>query len=397
MTELQFVIAERNEIIYHYLQQRLKNWNLNSSMKLTSVSWFDLWNCIRDAIYQRQGFEITEVGSTWLGSLVGMNALRPIEPLEINQIGQPDSFLPAAWNSTMIKGDQRVWGIPWMTDTRIIYVWRDLLEAQGIDCDTAFQTPEQMEETFQLLQAGGMATPWITMTNRDNNIIFNLAPWVWQAGGNFLSPNLKSTAFAEADAVRGIEAYFRLRRYMIPGSSISERDAVYRFSRREAAVTLSGPWLLTRLRDPYENPAGIADLCLVLPPGPAFVGGSHLVMLKHTQASMERPAINLISRMTAWQSQMELGAIMGMLPVRLDAMNDPIYAEDPYYQTMIAALKGGRSFPAAPRWNVVEEGLTDAFFQIWRTIESNPSQPIQDVIAQHLEPLARHLDTILTA
>jgi len=397
MSEFEFAIAERSEFIYHYFLQRLKHWHLDTSVRFSMTPWPELWDSARNAAFQHKGFETAEIGSTWLGSLAKMNVLRPFEPSELKQFGRSDTFLPAAWASTMLNGDQHIWGIPWMGDTRVIYFWRDMLEACNIDCDTAFQTPEQMEETFRRLQAGGIENPWITMTSCVNNTVHNLVPWLCQAGGDFLSPNRKSTAFAESNALRGIEAYFRLRRYMVPCVSMSEMDAIYRFSRREAAVTINGPWLLTRLRDAYENPNGTANLGLTLPPGPAFVGGSHLIIFRHISASHERSAVNLISQLTSRQSQMELGTMLGMLPVRLDVMDDPVYANDPDYRVMIAAMRGGYSLPAVPRWGLVEESLRDAFYQIWQTIETNPKQSVGDIVAGQMEALAHHLDGILAA
>jgi ABC-type glycerol-3-phosphate transport system substrate-binding protein len=94
---------------------------------------------------------------------------------------------------------------------------------------------------------------------------------------------------------------------------------------------------------------------------------------------------------------MELGTMLGMLPVRLDVMDDPVYANDPDYRVMIAAMRGGYSLPAVPRWGLVEESLRDAFYQIWQTIETNPKQSVGDIVARHMEALAHHLDGILAA
>jgi ABC-type glycerol-3-phosphate transport system substrate-binding protein len=149
-------------------------------------------------------------------------------------------------------------------------------------------------------------------------------------------------------------------------------------------------YLQGRLSNEEWDYLGMAQL-----PGPAFVGGSNLVIWDQIPENLERAALDLIEYLLSPKIQRDLCWAFKFLPARLDVLNDPLFATHPYYRVLIDALPGGRSLPSIPLWGRVEENLTATFGNIWDQILQNPGHPVEDVVVQHIETLAERLDRTL--
>jgi multiple sugar transport system substrate-binding protein len=397
MAEIVFSVAERAHAVVQYLEEKLSGNKTADfpAVKLRNVSVGEWWNELRRAATAQSTLSVSEVGSTWAESLISMNALRPFYQGELAQLGGREMFAPVSHQSMSIVGDGRIWAIPWQMDVRCIFYWRDMLEVAGIDEATAFKSFDALEDTLSQLQASGFATPWVMPTMRANNTLYHLATWMWGTGGDFVDATGKNTRFAEPESLDGIIRYYNLKRYMTPGQRLSDDDAQTAFCERRAAVITRGLWLTTylqgQLSDEEWNNLGIAML-----PGPAFVGGSNLVIWNQTPDHLEDAALSLIAYLVSPEIQRDLCWAFKFLPVRLDVLEDPLFAHDPFYRVLIDALAGGRSLPSIPNWGTLEENLTAAFGDIWDQIIENPGQSVADVVRERMENLAVRLDRTLS-
>jgi maltose-binding protein MalE len=141
--------------------------------EMYEVAWEEAWEeLVRIGLY-RSGPDVSQIGTTWLESIVATGAVRPFTDGEVDSIGGNRAFFPAAWQTVFLpwERDSKVWAIPWLVGTRIIFYWRDMLEQAGIDEQTAFSTPDSVEETMIRLQESAVETPW----------------GVWAIGGHILA------------------------------------------------------------------------------------------------------------------------------------------------------------------------------------------------------------------
>jgi ABC-type glycerol-3-phosphate transport system substrate-binding protein len=219
-----------------------------------------------------------------------------------------------------------------------------MLEAAEIDEGTAFETPEQMDETFSRLQASGVASPWVAPTTRISNTLHHIASWVWQRGGDFVSEDGTRTLFCQPEALAGICDYFRLHRYLPQDKLPLQLDQIASaFARRRAAAMMDGPWSLTGFTHPEASPNRAANLGVALPPGPPFVGPSNLVIWGHIAPREERAAVEWVNRLIAPETQYGYCSVTGLLPVRLDVLSEPPYSTDPYWRIFGEALHSGHA------------------------------------------------------
>ena len=187
--ELEFsIMAESPANIQPLLDQFEAEYRIRVRLRLLTwdIAWSDL---VKVALYG-DGPDVSEIGSTWLGDLVAMNALRPFAEQELAALGKPSDFLPSAWNGGRVANQAQMWAIPWFTGARLLFYRRHLLERAGVDERTAFTTAGQFDETLSRLQASGAQVPWTVPTG----LLADLT---------LLSPDLHVTA----TIVQGQEVY----------------------------------------------------------------------------------------------------------------------------------------------------------------------------------------------
>jgi multiple sugar transport system substrate-binding protein len=306
-------------------------------------------------------------------------------------LGDPADLIAAAWESASLATSSQLWAVPWLADTRVLYYRRDLLEQAGIDEQQAFHTPEMLDQTLARLQNGGVAIPWVVPTQRTWMTMHNVAAWVWGHGGDFISPDGMQPLFNEPRARAGLKAYFTLSRYLAEDArnlNASQSDEL--FWTGKAAITLSGPWLL---REPAIDPALIATTGLALPPGVPFVGGSHLIIWKHTGHT--RQAVELVRFLTGLAFQRTYAQRTGLLPVRLEALTSPVSPSEAPSEHLARGLMEGRAFRPVPLWGLVEEKLVSAMAAIWEDVLSSAQPDLDTILDHHLAPLIQRLNWTL--
>jgi multiple sugar transport system substrate-binding protein len=359
-------------------------------VRLRLLDWDSAWSDLIKVALYGDGPDISEIGSTWLGDLVAMNAIRAFDDAEISALGKASAFLPSAWQSVRLIGQPEVWAIPWVAGARLLFFRRNLLQGAGVDEQTAFRGAEEFDQTLNRLQARGVAVPWTVPTGLTHTTLHNAASWVWGAGGDFVSADGKRTLFGEPETCAGLRAYFALGRYLAPsvrGLNALEPDAQF-LQNEDTALTMSGAWLFGQASSELRVRMGIG-----LPPGPSFVGGSHLVIWKHTPK--HQAALELIRFLTRPQAQIAHSQNIGLLPARLDALAAAPFSANPVWSSAIVGLKTGRSFPATRHWGLMEDRLTTALGKLWAEALADPDLDLDRAIAKRLEPLAKRLDLVL--
>ncbi len=351
------------------------------------VAWSDL---VKVALYG-DGPDVSEIGSTWLGDLVAMNALRPFETAELAALGEA-AFLPSTWLACQLIGDARQWAVPWLTGARLLFYRRNLLAQAGLHEASAFANPEQLLHTVAQLAAAGVAVPWTVPTGPTHTTLLNIASWVWGHGGDFISADGKRTFFSRPEARVGMGAYFALGRYLAPPvRHLTGLQPDAQFLRAaETAITLSGPWLFGAA----QAEAGLADqLGVALPPGPSFVGGSHLVVWKHGRHP--EAAAQLAAFLTQSGPQLAYSQAVGLFPTRLEALATAPFATHPFWQLATRGLRTGRSLLVTRSWGLMEDRLSLALAAVWGDVLADPEADLDELIRRRLEPLAQRLDLVL--
>ena len=152
----------------------------NIKIKLQVLTWdTGRSELIKTAMYHH-GPEISEVGSTWVGDLISMNALRPFSASDIAVLGGREPILPAAWDRTRLIGDFDAPGqFPGLLDLSAVFYRRDLFQQAGIDESNAFQSIAKFEQTLERVKASGIQVPWVMPKHKYRYInVHFIASWI---------------------------------------------------------------------------------------------------------------------------------------------------------------------------------------------------------------------------
>jgi multiple sugar transport system substrate-binding protein len=339
-----------------------------------------------------------------------MGAMEEISKEAIASLGGPQTFVPVAWQTTGIEGSGQTTAIPWFVDARGLIFRTDAFKKAGVkaqDLDTwdSFKTAlDKLYKADLVFNDQPMAPLGISGKN-DWNVIHSLAPWIWMAGGDFLSADRK-TCVLDSDAVfSGVRYYIDLvKNNYVPVEYLELNTAQVsgNFNSGACAMYFDGPYEIKTLTRPASeggaggSPAAENFSVVGYPRGPkgriTFVGGSSLGIFK--QGKNKKEAFEVIKYLTSKPVQIQYAKASGFLPARVDAFDDPFFANDPNRRVFKEAVFYGKTYPPVPAWGLIEPILTRRFGIMWDYVTSGKEYKPDEIKAQ-LKLAKREVESIL--
>lgn len=396
MQEIKLTIFNRGdggEHIRRMLDEFERLYKIHVSIEI--LDWGVAWSRLVGCALYGNGPDISEVGSTWVMDFVRMNAVSNLTPSEVIRLGSEQDFFPTNWNSGVAKNpssdEPMVWAIPWTSDVRLAHYRRDLFENAGIDPTHTFEHADTLNEAIHQLKLKDPMRALVLGTLLSYNNLHIIASWIWDAGGDLIAPHGVRVGFDSPQALKGMQAYFGLGRY-VPEERhrIFDLDADKFFMAGEAAILFTGFWIVRDLA--LVAPVVRDNLGLAAMPGASFVGGTHLLAWKHSPRREQ--AILLADFLCKRSSEYQLYPTHALPAYVPSWQNFPLFSE-PYSTAMFNALQKGRSFPVSPLWGLVEKRLTDAIPMLWDKVWETGGKDIEKTLAENIIPLARRINITL--
>ncbi len=367
-------------------------------VKLRNMTWENAWPELLTFALHDTGPDISHIGSTWAGSLVAMNALRPFTPAEVKAWGGAEVFLDACWQSGMLRDQAQVWALPWTSFTFILCYRRDLLQKAGVDEASAFSSAEALARTLARLQAAGVEIPFVVPSGHLLvDTLHYTASWVWDAGGDLMSADGRQPLFTQPAALAGFEAYFNLFRWLAPAARhLEETQAQDLFAGGQAAVAVIAADAPYAWNESNAAPEVLANLGAAPMPGVPWVGGDNLVIWRHLRASpeRERAAVALVNFLAKQSAQQAIahGPLL-LAPTRRDALATLPNPDSLLTQAVTRSLQTGRAYHPVAQWSKLENQLGAALSTVGKDVLAG-NEPAA-ALRQHLDPLARRLEITL--
>ena len=379
-------------------------------VKITSVDWGAAWSKITTAATSGDVPDVVQLGSTWVSAIAGMGALEPFSAEAIAELGGAKTFVPVIWKTTEILDSGVTVAVPWIVDARALYFRTDVLRKAGVAQSElgnwkSFKNALKKIYDADVVIDDQPVAPLGMSGKNDWNVIHSLAPWIWMAGGDFLGPDGK-TCLLDSDAVfNGISFYISLvlDEYVpLEYLELNTAQVSGNFNDGTCAMYFDGPYEVKTLTRPAAEGGAAGSqtsrnfAVTGYPRGPkgryTFVGGSNLGIFK--QAKNKSGAYKLIKYLTAKKQQVEYAKISGFLPGRLEAFDDPFFANDPKRKVFKSAVLYGRTYPPIPQWGLLEPILTRRFGIMWDYVTSgaeyNPKK-----IREQLKLAKKEVESVL--
>ena len=346
------------------------------TVRVTVLDWESGWNKITAAAASRRGPDLLELGTTWMPAIAAMGGLEKLSAAQLAEVGNGAPYYPELWKTTQVFGQPGVvYGLPWYADVRAAFYRTDVFRQAGVDPKQAFADWDSFHAALRKINgqvvAGKRVAALAYAGKNDWNVVHNLAPWIWNAGGDVLSADAKHSALSSPQALRAIDFYSSLAvEGLVPSNALEKDSDILEgaWVGGDYGVIFSGPWLMRRI---FEAPAGsVVRANFDVAPYPAgpnghatFFGGSNLAIFKGSRHKAE--AWELMKYLGGKAPQVRLAMVSSMMPARIDAANDPAWtSRHPVYAKLTAIAADGRAYPPIPAWGPLETVYTKHLGQL---------------------------------
>lgn len=340
---------------------------------VTEQTWEDAWVNLKFGSNVDEEIDIVQIGSTWVGSIQSDGVLFDLSSWATRDL-KMSNFLPAAWQTSGISKLRQVVAVPWFLDPRAIYFRADVFAKLGLtrkDIETweGFESALRTIKEARLSIDGQEVLPMGIPGKNDWNILHNLSPWIWSAGGDYLNQANTASVLSTQEFLTGFSFYMGLvNRGFIDKASLSKNTngVEQDFRQGKYAVIVNGPNELQSLTDKFDiapypkGPGGAAT----------FMGGSNLAVFESSKHKEE--AWEVIKYLMSDKAQIAYSKLSGFMPAVVSALNDPYIVNDSRRLVLKEAIKQGRTYPTTAFWGDIETRLTRRLNGMWDEVLSKP-------------------------
>ena len=295
--------------------------------------------------------DLCQLGNTWLPELTALDALEPLDARARESGIPPDDYFAGILDTNRMptpSGD-RLFGLPWYVDTRVLFYRTDLLREAGHP-----EPPQSWAEWVGAMRAvrqrGGARRYGVLLPLNEPDPLFAMA----LQQGPLLNDDATRGAFAQPGFRRALGFYTSLfHDGLAPVLGNAQISNVWdEFARGLFTFYVSGPWNIGefRRRLPRERQQDWATAPLPGPDGPGVstAGGSSLVLFKGSPR--KDAAWRLIAFLSEPETMQRFHALTGNLPPRRSAWQAPALAADVPSQAFARQLERVRAAPKIPEW-----------------------------------------------
>lgn len=353
----------------------------NLEVRGTELTGADAYGKLLSALTSGGGPDVIQLNASWSGAFARAGGLHEFSAGEVQSLGGSTAFVPAAWASAGAFRTGKTTSIPWFVDTRAVYYRSDVLQQLHIDPAAGFSNWEALDHTLNAIKTSGKMPALGIAGKNGSNLANDFAPWIWEAGGAFLSDDGTTPTINSSASVDGVDEYQRFGGDYVGAAVLQQNTAGVEamFAAGKFAVTFSGPWLASRLQ-------GVQFGVQPFPTGHAghvvFAGGSNLAILaasKHHDAAFE-----WVRWLVSSEGQSSYVPRVGMYPALSTAAEASAFTSNKYFAAFKSQIGVARSYPTVPAWPRMQAAMETDLGKIW-----------DDVIAGG-QPVAKdHLQTLL--
>jgi multiple sugar transport system substrate-binding protein len=245
--------------------------------------------------------------------------------------------------ATAVAG--QIVSVPWVSDTRVLFYRKDILEAAGFSAPPA--TWDELRSMAKKLSERGEGQYGYYIPQWDSPLPVVMT---WSNGGDIVNADgnvdFSSPAFAAAvDLYTGLHA----------DGSVPQNgdfDQTQGFISGIAPMLVSGPYLANAIAGAAPELDGkwsIATLPRGSASGTSLFAGSNMGVWFNTDAQDE--SLKLLEFLSKPDTQIAWFKLNGELPTVKSALADPVMAEDPLVKVYAAQLADAKVLPMVPNWD----------------------------------------------
>ena len=338
----------RKQKVYSLIAE-FEQMNPETEIVPTELSWSTGFEEIVSAFEQNYPLDVVELGADMVCNIYTSGFLKDITN-DVEDI--KDSFIETSLIPVVYDG--RIYGLPWVIDTRIIFYNKELLKQAGVDINKPIETWQEFFDAVKKVHNIKPRVYGFGMNSYERHVIHKkIFPFIWTNKGEILSEDNKKCVINSKQNVEALKFYYSLKPYSLVASQ-NEIDTA--FCEGRVGFCISGSWLFSRIKKDYPK----LNFGVMLIPKPdkdytsiSILGGEYLVVNKNTQNYEQ--ALKFIKFMAQRSEELCSELRMFLPPLKnVDLRNipwfTPAYTEVTYQQ-----LYNSKFVPKIPNWIEVKD------------------------------------------
>jgi multiple sugar transport system substrate-binding protein len=343
---------------------------------LTDLTWSEGHDKIVVAFASGTTPDVLELGSDWVPEFSSEGVLLDATS-EAEKI-QNDFLMwePATYQS-------RIYGFPWVLDTRVLFYNKDLMRKVGLDPETPPATWDQLlNDCKKVNQLKPEAYGFGANSAERHRLYKKFLPFFWGNGGKILSDDQSSGSkfgkTSEINSPAGKEALEFYKKLAEQGTIDNQRMLDEGFKQGKIGFLISGGWLLNDIQKNLPNLN--FGVCLIPRPEKgnfsSFAGGEFLVISK--KCKNPEAALKFVQYLIRKDNSLKLCKSIGSaIPSAKGSELDLYYQNNKNLSVFQEQLKYAQTSPATPKWVYIEEIIEKAVEQVLYD-KKTPSQALDE-------------------
>ncbi|CAM3554474.1 MULTISPECIES: sugar ABC transporter substrate-binding protein [Paenibacillus] len=329
--------------------------NPGVKVSVQSIPWSSAHDKLLTAVASKNGPDVVQMGTTWIPEFAQAGALLDLTPyLEQYPNLKQENYFDGAVET--MSYEDKVVGIPWYVETRVLFYRTDLLAEVGYPEGPA--TWDELKDAGKKLVARGSGNYAMTIDAKDMNY---LAMFAWQNGSQMIDEN-RQPHFNEPEFMGAIEY---LKSFYDEGLTPKGNDLELFSSFKDGKIPMfiSGPWMITGVKEKAPELEG-KWATKTLPAkenNTSFLGGANLSVFSSSKNVEE--AVKFISFMSDKETQLKNYDVSLNLPAVKSAWEDQRF-EDPLFATFGKQLENAKPVPFIKEWEAVSQAAIASFENI---------------------------------
>ncbi len=349
-----------------------------NKVQLGDLTWSDGHEKIAIALSTGGGPDVIELGSDWVAEFAASGRLLDLT----DQLGGlRDSLL--MWEPGVYQ--ERVYAVPWMLGTRVLFCNRTLLTQAGYPPEFVPTTWADLLEASRRIDVLGEDVFGFGSNSAERHRLYKkYLPFFWSADGEVFNANATQTQFGTVAGRVSLDFYL-----LLSANGIVETQSRIEeyFSAGKVGFVISGEWLVGKLNRselPFEYFVTVMPSVEPGGTGISFAGGEYLVVNKSSQNP--DAAVALLRHLTLpANDQLFTSATGSYTPVNrftAFATDSALAVTAAVFQRQIG---NSRTTPVHPAWVAIEEILERGIEQA--LYKKMSSQEALDMIDRETAPI----------
>ena len=350
--------------------------NPNLKITLTDLTWSEGHDKIVVAFASGTTPDVLELGSDWVPEFSSQDVLLDVTG-EAEKI-QNDFLM---WEPVTYQS--KIYGFPWVLDTRVLFYNKDLMRKVGLDPETPPVTWDQLlSDCKKVNQLKPEAYGFGANSAERHRLYKKFLPFFWGNGGKILSDDQSSGSkfgkSSEINSPAGKQALEFYKELTEQGTIDNQRMLDEGFKQGKIGFLFSGGWLLNDIQKNLPNLN--FGVCLIPRPEKgnfsSFAGGEFLVISK--RCKNPEAAKKFIQYLIKKENSLKLCKSIGSaIPSAKGSELDPYYQNNKSLLVFQEQLRYSQTSPAVPQWVYIEEIIEKAVEQVMYD-KKTPSQALDE-------------------